>query len=81
MTNTDQFILGVLCTDGLPDSYTLGQAQQLVRAALEHSTDLQSAVDEERIRNLRAALQKIEDTTTDTIAGLTARNARIQDDD
>lgn len=81
MTKTDRFILNELQTDALPDSYTLDQVRQLVKAALEYSTDKQSDVDEERIRNLRAALHKIEDTTTDTIAGLTARNARIQDDD
>lgn len=81
MTKTDQFILSELQTDALPDSYTLDQVRQLVKAALEYSTDKQSDVDEERIRNLRAALLKIENTTTDTIAGLTARNARIQDDD
>ncbi|MNJ72660.1 hypothetical protein D3C77_693470 [compost metagenome] len=65
----------------LPNTFTSEQVQQLVRTALEHSADKQSDLDEERIRNLRAALLKIEETSTDTVACLTARQARLQDDD
>ncbi|WP_323601191.1 hypothetical protein [Pseudomonas putida] len=81
MNHADRFILDTLRTDELPDSFTLEQVQDLVRSALEHSADKQSDLDEERIRNLRAALLKIEESSTDTVAGLTARNARLQDDD
>ncbi|MDM1712465.1 MULTISPECIES: hypothetical protein [Pseudomonas] len=81
MNHADRFILDTLQTDELPDSFTLEQVQDLVRSALEHSADKQSDLDEERIRNLRAALLKIEESSTDTVAGLTARNARLQDDD
>ncbi|MCT8162826.1 hypothetical protein IYR97_25945 (plasmid) [Pseudomonas fulva] len=81
MNHADRFILDTLQTDELPDSFTLEQVQDLVRSAFEHSADKQSDLDEERIRNLRAALLKIEESSTDTVAGLTARNARLQDDD
>ncbi|WP_137188026.1 hypothetical protein [Pseudomonas asiatica] len=81
MNHADRFILDTLQTDELPDSFTLEQVQDLVRSALEHSADKQSDLDEERIRNLRAALLKIEESSTDKVAGLTARNARLQDDD
>ncbi|EKT4529954.1 hypothetical protein QEM33_002532 [Pseudomonas putida] len=81
MNHADRFILDTLQTDELPDSFTLEQVQDLVRSALEHSADKQSDLDEERIRNLRAALLKIEESSTDNVAGLTARNARLQDDD
>ncbi|MCU9528495.1 hypothetical protein [Pseudomonas mosselii] len=81
MNHANRFILDTLQTDELPDSFTLEQVQDLVRSALEHSADKQSDLDEERIRNLRAALLKIEQNSTDPVAGLTARNARLQDDD
>lgn len=81
MNDTKKFILKILKSDDLPDRFTLKQVESLVHAALESSSDKQSDIDEERITNLRAALLKIERTTTDTVAGLTARQARIQDDD
>lgn len=81
MNDVDRFILTGLKTDELPDSFNLMQVQALVSSALEHSTDKQSELDEERIRNLRSALLKIEETTTDTVAGLAARHARLLDDD
>lgn len=80
-TDASSFILQTLQTDALPDAFSLDQVELLVKAALEHSIDKQSDLDEERIRNLRAALQKIESTTTDIVAALSARQARLQDDD
>lgn len=81
MNDVDRFILTFLKTDALPDSFSLTQVQALIGEALEHSTDKQSDLDDERIRNLRSALHRIEETTTDNVAGLTARQARLQDDD
>lgn len=81
MNDVDSFILTVLKTDALPDSFSLEQVQALIGSALEHSADKQSALDEERIRNLRSALHTIEETTTDTVAGLAARHTRLLDDD
>lgn len=81
MTIVDRFISTSMQTDELPDNFTLEQVRQLVGLALEHSVDKQSDLDEARIRNLRAALLKIEETTSDTVAAIAARRARITDDD
>ncbi|QHF00659.1 hypothetical protein QO021_29060 (plasmid) [Pseudomonas amygdali pv. lachrymans] len=81
MNNVDRFILTALKADALPDSFSLEQVQALIGSAMEHYADKQSELDEERIRNLRSALHKIEETTTDTVAGLAARHARLIDDD
>lgn len=81
MTNVDRFIATSMRIDALPDSFTLEQVRQLVGQALEHSVDRQSDLDEERIRNLRTALLQIEQTTSDTVAAIAARCARITDDD
>lgn len=81
MNDAIRFILHKLRTDALPDNFTCDEVKTLVASALEHSIDKQSDLDEERITNLRSALLKIEETTTDTVAALTARQARLQDDD
>jgi hypothetical protein len=49
--------------------------------ALQESADKRSDLDEERIKTLLATLKQIEDTTTDIVAGMAARRARINEDD
>jgi FixJ family two-component response regulator len=79
--NAESFIKRVLGTDDLCDSYTRDQVIELVSQALQESADKRSDFDERRIRTLLETLKKIEETTTDIVAGMTARRARINEED
>jgi FixJ family two-component response regulator len=79
--NAESFIKRVLGTDDLGDSYARDQVIELVSQALQESADKRSDFDERRIRTLLETLKKIEETTTDIVAGMTARRARITEDD
>lgn len=77
----EAFIKRSLGTDELGDTYTREQVLELVGQALQESADKRSDLDEERIKTLLATLKQIEDTTTDIVAGMAARRARINEDD
>lgn len=79
--NAESFIKRALGTDDLGDSYNRDQVIELVSQALQESADKRSDFDERRIRALLETLKKIEDTTTDIVAGMTARRARINEED
>jgi hypothetical protein len=79
--NAEAFVKRHLGTDELPDTFTCAQVVEMVELALQESSDKRSDFDERRIRALLATLKKIEDTSKDTVAILTARRARINEDD
>lgn len=81
MDKTTSFIKKTLRLDELPDNFSGEQVLELVALALEASADARSDLDEQRISVLRSTLLSIENTTTDTVAALTARRARINDED
>lgn len=79
MTPTN-FILQHLGLVELPDSLPIETVLELVGAAKFSGADQASAFDEERIQNLRSALNTIADTSKDQIACLTAKRALINDE-
>ncbi|WP_409286959.1 hypothetical protein [Pseudomonas guariconensis] len=79
MADANRFILDTLEIDELPDTFVLSQVLDLVRVALQHSTDQRSELDDERIENLRGALAKIEQSTTDRLASRLAKQALLLD--
>jgi hypothetical protein len=79
MTPT-HFILQHLGLAELPSSLPIEIVLEIVGAAKFHGADQASDFDEERIRNLRSALNTIAETTKDHISGLTAKRALINDE-
>lgn len=77
----EAFVKRHLGSDELPDTFTCAQVVEMVDLALQESSDKRSDFDERRIRALLATLKQIEDTSKDTVSVLTARRARINEED
>jgi hypothetical protein len=79
--NAEAFLKRYLGTDELADTFTATQVIEVVGLALNESSDKRSDLDELRIKALLTTLKQIEDTTTDVVAGMAARRARINEED
>lgn len=79
--NAETFLKRYFGTDELPDTFTVAQVIEVVGLALNESSDKRSDLDEHRIKTLLTTLKQIEDTTTDVVAGMAARRARINEED
>ncbi|MHC5195188.1 hypothetical protein ACYSUW_15635 [Pseudomonas frederiksbergensis] len=79
--NAEAFLKRHLGSDELPDTYSCAQVVEMIDLALQESSDKRSDFDERRIKGLLGTLKKIEDTSKDTVSILTARRARINEED
>lgn len=77
----ETFLMQHLGCDQLPESLSLAEVLEAIRAAAQQSADQTSDFDSERIANLRNALHTIADTGTDSVSCLVAKRALITDEE
>lgn len=79
--NPKEFLLQHLRRSELPDTLPVETAIEAIGAAQRAAADQTSDFDEERIQNLRLALNTIVDSSKDQVACLAAKRALLNDDD
>lgn len=79
--NPEKILMQHLRCDQLPDSLSIADVLEAIRAAAQHSADQTSDFDSERIANLRKALHTIAVSGTDPASCVVAKRALITDEE
>ncbi len=79
--NPETFLMRHLRCAELPESLSITEVIEAIRAAAQQSADQTSDFDAERITNLRAALQTIAETGNDPVSCVAAKRALLNDEE